>query len=859
MNTLEKVGGSAANGAHRAKNSLLDFNASDADEQLFSCPPPDILAELQARASARIAQITRQLRDNYIARGLDPRRLVCQSAGFTIGPTKFFACNPQTQPVLAARMTGILEHIYELLGPAVLLPYALNLKYPKGEEGWQLRTYANTQTQDYQRDLVVAVQRGGNIGVRLGPLSGNLVTIDVDDDEMAGMYISDNPILANTLRTRGERGCNFWIRMKPGTAYPNSQGYYNLYTIEGHKYGEWRVGGGEKGAQTVIFGVHPHGINYEIVVDKPPLEIEFSQLKWFGSSPRETGATPSGGDLFRRILAYLAGCPPAISGNSGHIQTLKVATQLVIGFDLGIDGARPWLWEYNKKCQPLWSEKELEHKLQEAAKNELGREPGAKIHGESSRKSAAEDASGQRPGVENVENVEYDVIDWGAFSPISTNSTRGHCQEVPFPQDSILADYYNYVITQSEGADSYIIGAAMPLVAAILARNVWVPWANGPLFPNLYALLIGPPGNLKSTSIDPIAPIARGVIGELDKTPFYFLPHSYSPESLFDAYFQHPHRFLVCDDANATLIKWQNPYDGERLSSNFLTLFDGKPLSEGFRRNRTQGNLDSQERWTAPTSTNIVFGVTFNGCEFRNNAQRAGLQRRFLPYLAEEPVRTVDRPQPDEKALKGLAERFSLLAYLRGAFAWVDESKALFDQFKRSIDERRRACDILDDRTRGRLSTACAWLLKISMIFETTRLCYDATWAPDPEIVPASPDLQFRPDTLQIAIKHVEACLKAADTLDLIANRKSIAEQAEVLLEYLRHHFRAQARNGAIVLTRSQITGSYANQANRNRGPSVSDIYDRIIPYLISRGDAKLIVKDGKSQRRFNSPVNSPV
>jgi hypothetical protein len=40
-------------------------------------------------------------------------------------------------------------------------------------------------------------------------------------------------------------------------------------------------------------------------------------------------------------------------------------------------------------------------------------------------------------------------------------------------------------------------------------------------------------------------------------------------------------------------------------------LFDGKPLSENFRRNRQEGNLESQERWTEPTSTNIVFGVTF--------------------------------------------------------------------------------------------------------------------------------------------------------------------------------------------------------------------------------------------------------
>jgi len=313
-----------------------------------------------------------------------------------------------------------------------------------------------------------------------------------------------------------------------------------------------------------------------------------------------------------------------------------------------------------------------------------------------------------------------------------------------------LADYHDYAITQSEGADSYIIGSILPITAALLGRNVWVPWANGALYPNLYVLLVGPPGNMKSTSIDPGEAIARGVIELLDNEPhFHFLSYNYSPESLFDAYFKHPWRLLICDDANATLIKWQNPHDGERLSSNFLTLFDGKRLSENFRRNREKDNLESQERWTDPTSTNIVFGVTFNACEFRGNAQRAGLQRRFLPYVAEDRARRIHRPRPDEARLQVLVKQFSLLSYLRGPFAWTPESETLFDQFKDTIDERIRGCDILDDRTRGRLTTACAWVLKIAMLFEASILCYDAKWMlSDPEIIPNSPDRSFSQRTL---------------------------------------------------------------------------------------------------------------
>jgi hypothetical protein len=189
--------------------------------------------------------------------------------------------NPSPGPEAAAQT---LRHFYQLLGQAVLLPIDLGVKELK-EKRWQLRTFADTQTPKYQQLLLEAIKRGGNIGVRLGQLSAGVVSIDIDDDEMAGMLIADNPFLANTLRTRSHRGGNLFLRMKPGTSYPNNKGCYILKTAEGHEYGEWRVGGGEKGAYTVLFGVHPEQDIYEIINDVPVLEIDFAQIKWLGPPP----------------------------------------------------------------------------------------------------------------------------------------------------------------------------------------------------------------------------------------------------------------------------------------------------------------------------------------------------------------------------------------------------------------------------------------------------------------------------------------------------------------------------------------------------------------------------------------------
>jgi Bifunctional DNA primase/polymerase, N-terminal len=208
----------------------------------------------------------------------------------------------------------------------------------------------------------------------------NLAGLDCDTEERVAEFLELNPQASETLQTRGARGRTFHFRIRGN--YPKL--LCKLKTGDGQKIGEWRGANG----YTVVSGIHPDtGEPYKILIEKPPLLIDWNKIIWpphwnVPWQPKTAETATSGtsdGNLSRRILTYQAGCPPAISGNGGHIQTLKVATQLVIGFALGVDGAIPYLREYNGKCQPPWSEKELLHKAQEAEKNKLGREPGAKI------------------------------------------------------------------------------------------------------------------------------------------------------------------------------------------------------------------------------------------------------------------------------------------------------------------------------------------------------------------------------------------------------------------------------------------------------------------------------------------------
>lgn len=64
-----------------------------------------------------------------------------------------------------------------------------------------------------------------------------------------------------------------------------------------------------------------------------------------------------------RVRRYIATMPPAISGAGGHTAFFNVVRTLLHGFGLSREGARPFIDEYNQRCEPPWSESEIQHKI----------------------------------------------------------------------------------------------------------------------------------------------------------------------------------------------------------------------------------------------------------------------------------------------------------------------------------------------------------------------------------------------------------------------------------------------------------------------------------------------------------------
>jgi hypothetical protein len=76
---------------------------------------------------------------------------------------------------------------------------------------------------------------------------------------------------------------------------------------------------------------------------------------------------------WERARRYLGALPPAVSGQHGDQHTFRVCCRLVRGFALSDAEALAVLIEWNARCAPPWSERDLMDKLRHARR--YGREP----------------------------------------------------------------------------------------------------------------------------------------------------------------------------------------------------------------------------------------------------------------------------------------------------------------------------------------------------------------------------------------------------------------------------------------------------------------------------------------------------
>lgn len=229
-------------------------------------------------------------------------------------------------------------------------------KHPVGN-GWERRA-----SSDVDRVREAFRSHRGNIGLLMGSTH---VAID-----------ADGPTGLESLRSLGELPETL-------TARTGSGGEHRIFRFAPH-HDPARVTNRtflpkldaktRNGQIVAAPSVHRSGTPYRWVVAVPPAVLPDSVYEVMTRRPDAPAplapapAPPAGGDLLRRARAYLATIPPAVSGAGGHTQAFAAARALVGWVRRGLSEADALhlLREYNGRCVPPWSARDLDHKWQEA-------------------------------------------------------------------------------------------------------------------------------------------------------------------------------------------------------------------------------------------------------------------------------------------------------------------------------------------------------------------------------------------------------------------------------------------------------------------------------------------------------------
>ena len=209
--------------------------------------------------------------------------------------------------------TKRISQVRELIDPAVLL------RWCSGSKG-DPRRWKHLQLADMTEGYFAKFNSDCNIGVALGKASRGLVSIDFDEDACADHFLTVNPRLQKTLRTRASRGCNIWIRCSG--SYPGS---CKLRDLSGKEIGEWRG----DGCQTVISGIHPAGVPYRFVIEQPAITVQYDEIIWPTASlvapdatekKRRRGSKGKGEEEVVDVARAMTVVPALAAGNECQIQ-----------------------------------------------------------------------------------------------------------------------------------------------------------------------------------------------------------------------------------------------------------------------------------------------------------------------------------------------------------------------------------------------------------------------------------------------------------------------------------------------------------------------------------------------------------
>lgn len=279
-----------------------------------------------------------------------------------------------------------------------------------------------------------------------------------------------------------------------------------------------------------------------------------------------------------------------------------------------------------------------------------------------------------------------------------------------------LLDY----VEDTESPRTFWVWSGISTIANALQRKVWLPFGLDTLYPNLYILIVAPPGRCRKGA--PLG-FSKKILSELQLPVFVDSPTKRAMTKEL-AEISQTHHFKYKDKPR---VQCPMAIVSKELSS-FLAM-DPKSMIEILT-----DLYDSHDVWVYKTSekgTDKLYGVCINclmattpswmSTNLPNEAIGGGFTSRFVLVSGTEKYKFVPiPPTPDKELYQALLLDLSHISQIVGEFCFDPEALKMYKEWYLTIESTVKK--IKDDRLHGYLERIHIMALKVAMILSVSEV-----------------------------------------------------------------------------------------------------------------------------------------
>jgi len=207
--------------------------------------------------------------------------------------------------------------------------------------------------------------------------------------------------------------------------------------------------------------------------------------------------------------------------------------------------------------------------------------------------------------------------------------------------------------------------------------------------------------------------------------------------------------------------------------------------------------------------------------------------RRFLYYVAEKIGRFIPNPpQVEMRSFVELATLFDPLRKCNGQMGLSSDAQAVWVAFqkKNRLESDNAPMNDANVAYLSALTEVPSQAIKLAMLFNLCRYAKGSIRKWD----------EIGPDSLSVAIEHVQHCLSSSRCLETISQRALIKEEAETIYAQVISRFGDKRKGDVIALTKTELTNAFAKNPGRFNGLKPSRLYGVLLPWLAGAGLLKV-------------------